>query len=429
MARGYRDKERSDVRTGIADVIIILDERHSVKVSGESLIDLYFVEDIYSPCISGKLIFTDSNGLYEHGPIVGNELVHITYGVEEKRNLLFKVWRVNKIIPETTTGSTSLVNIEMDLVDMSFDRIMSFRFSKSYASDQKTSAVVNKILTNVVELGNINYNSDIETSETKLSDSLVVPYWTPAEIIVWLARISRSQNRKNGYLFYTNTRNVITTNFKTLGFLLSETNIGDPDPYYIETDEADATNKILEWWVEGIDHTSATEMRNYTVHGYDIDTDTYHTENIEIEDLIGDEITTLGRFATIKDDYTSPYPTKNMFTGASDNQMVKNVGINDLVKRYCLQNLVNGIVSGHEKRFAGMLLTIDWPTTFTDEKERHKLYDGVYLVKSITHKFGGASNIPYTQRLVMIKNGYQSVESLELMKSSSTLLEDYRSAF
>ncbi|MFW6377492.1 MAG: hypothetical protein ACOCZ5_02485 [bacterium] len=48
-------------------------------LSGDEVIQLYFVEDIFSYCMTGKMIFTDTRGLFEFGPITGNETIKIHY--------------------------------------------------------------------------------------------------------------------------------------------------------------------------------------------------------------------------------------------------------------------------------------------------------------------------------------------------------------
>jgi len=94
--------------------------------------------------------------------------------------------------------------------------------------------------------------------------------------------------------------------------------------------------------------------------------------------------------------------------------------INNFVKAYCTQQLMNIMVLGNEKRYAGHQIFIDWGSVDQKSKTKNKIFDGAYLVKSITHDFiNQSSPVGYVQRMVLIKNGYQTPSTRLLKKSKN----------
>ena len=106
-----------------------------------------------------------------------------------------------------------------------------------------------------------------------------------------------------------------------------------------------------------------------------------------------------------------------------DNDLVKlnEVAYNDWTKRYNMQFIVNLIVEGHEKRFAGQQIEIKWPSinrNVGDNVTFNDLLQGKYLIKSVTHSFNPGSTFYYKQRLVLIKNAYNDINSKVLYKAT-----------
>jgi hypothetical protein len=68
--------------TGEFTVVLSLDIG-DVTLDASSVRQFYFIEDIFSFCVTGKIIFTDERGIFEFGPLTGNETISIVYGEEE----------------------------------------------------------------------------------------------------------------------------------------------------------------------------------------------------------------------------------------------------------------------------------------------------------------------------------------------------------
>jgi len=56
--------------------------------------ELYFIEDICSFCVTGKLTFIDVQGIIEFGPLVGDEKITIVYGNDNTIVKTFKIYKI-----------------------------------------------------------------------------------------------------------------------------------------------------------------------------------------------------------------------------------------------------------------------------------------------------------------------------------------------
>ncbi len=96
------------------------------------------------------------------------------------------------------------------------------------------------------------------------------------------------------------------------------------------------------------------------------------------------------------------------------------IAYNDWVKRYSMQNVANIIVEGHEKRFAGQIIEIEWPS-IVDELKNNEVMKGNFLIKSVTHSFEPGQTYFYKQRLVLLKNAYNNVTTdIDLLDAVNT---------
>ncbi|MFW6014837.1 MAG: hypothetical protein ACOCRK_00200 [bacterium] len=62
-----------------------------VPLDNNDIMNCYYVEDIFSFCLNGKLRFVDNKGIFEFGPITGNESLFIIYGNHEDIELEFLI--------------------------------------------------------------------------------------------------------------------------------------------------------------------------------------------------------------------------------------------------------------------------------------------------------------------------------------------------
>lgn len=210
-------------------------------------------EDIYANCMSGYIIIIDSMNLAKNFPIIGDEMLVMSYrtpefgdGLAEHKSvtLQFKTYKVSVYSPETGRENTEYIRLEF----MSPQGIKSMRtkVSKSY-KDITVSDMVRSIYDEYLASDNKDYSSvwagaakgalagtaifptvgtvvgaasgaayayynrqekiPLKTlEETFDKRTYIIPYWNPFYAINWLSHRSRSKGNPNmcDYVFYEN---------------------------------------------------------------------------------------------------------------------------------------------------------------------------------------------------------------------------------
>jgi len=116
-------------------------------------------------------------------------------------------------------------------------------------------------------------------------------------------------------------------------------------------------------------------------------------------------------------------------------ELLDNVFYDEWVKKYCLQQTFSITLQGHEKRCCGKMLNIQWcqegeikGKNATESDVQNEKYTGGFLIKSVTHYFRTGLSA-YYQKLSLIKNGYQNLET----KSQECVMKQedqrYRNSF
>lgn len=411
----YTKKRQVQLDKQIFDVLLIT-EKQQIILNNADINELYFIEDIFKFCMIGTLSFNDRYNLMEFGPFTGNEKIAIIYAVGDKnRELIFDVWKVGRI-QQIGTGinEESESIITMHFVDPFFTGFILRKYSRSW-SNEYYSTIMRDILDNMVYFKSAGLPFNIEESSNKTD--FIIPYWTPQTALRWLMRRGKGkQSGTSGYLCYNNTKNVFSHNLVTMNYLLNdEAKTIDSVKYNFSKSEVSGENKILEWWINGIDRTSLGPIRGGVWRGYNFSTkkllnyQSVYSDNADKTICLGDK-TLYNRI----DDASS----SNNLMGDNSNALLENISYNDWAKRYNMQFIMNIVVQGHEKRFAGQHIEIDWPGAKRNigSSNVNALLKGKYLIKSVTHSFTPDSTYPYRQRLVLIKNAYNEVESKFLYK-------------
>lgn len=410
------------VTEGTLAVTLVFEDR-LVQIDTEDIIDMYFIEDIFKFSMTGKLIFYDKYNFLELGPFTGSEQISVIYGINRDVHLIFDIWKVNEISMTQTMDSSSFSMIELFIVDPLFQQLNFRKYSRSWSGDVKSSYIVNDILKKMTTLGNINNPPiNLEESEDKITN-FIMPYWSPQQSIMFLMeRAVGSKSKNSGYLCYNNTYNYkMTTNFLTLDYLLNDegSNI-DPDIYRFRGRDISESNKILEWSISGNDKLATEYLRGGVSRGYNWETKTLHNREQKYSDL-ADKMVMLGN-KTLFPDVSDTF-SKQINYGESESDVIDNIFYSGWSRRYVLQNTVNLVLYGHEKRFAGQQIDIEWPSSVESTSSFsgfNKSWKGGYMIKSITHSFIGSQvqKEAYLQKVVLIKNAYTDPEEDILYKSS-----------
>lgn len=372
----------------------------------------YFIEDIFTHCMTGVLRFTDLYGFAEFAPLTGNqEKIHIVYGKDKDISLSFDVYQVNEIVPQTGGGVADMGSqnlIELVLVDPLFNFLTNQRWSRSWSQDT-ISNIVNHIS---------RYHLNASITNIEASNELIdfcMPFWTPKQAITWLSRrATSSATGKAGYLFFNTSQGL---NYVTIDKLLqgSPRKTGETKGVYVfkNPQNVNYINNILGWSLTGVDNFFLKWIRGSTKFGYDFSTKSLLETSNTISDGIKN-ITVLGRKALYSDIGTAR--ANYMIEGESDSDTLQTMYHDEFNKRYTLQQGIKIIVKGNEERYAGSLIEIEWPST---EKElvHNRQLKGLYLVKSVTHQWS-PSRPGWIQKMVLLKNGYTDSRNRNLINAT-----------
>ena len=387
--------------SGVFSLVFNLESGRAI-VDNSAIISMYFIEDIFSFSITGKLIINDMQGLIEFGPITGNETVTIIYGKDENIEITFLIYKIGKITP-----LDKMSQIEIILVDPFFVPLTQTKYSRSW-KNTKISNIVKEISKNMLEIDNFHQFED----SNEIIDCFYIPYWTPLKTLTWLMkRCTGASSNQAGYLYFNSNKG---TNFITLDNLLSK-KVSDSNNYVLTDTSEYYNNKILSRTLNGIDRMSMKKIKGAHKLGYDFETKSFLDEEYTYKDSVKN-LTILGRKTLFRD--ISDSNIRFDMEAESDQTFLDNIYNSEFNKKYSLQQTISVIVRGDEKRAAGDIIEIEWLSTSPDEIV-NKLMIGKYLIKSITHQFS-RNQMPWIQKLVLIKNGYQDVDISELIKASKT---------
>jgi hypothetical protein len=413
-----KSKGQVELKKGVYSIMLITEAGNAILLN-EDVYDFYFIEDIFKYSMVGKLIFNDRYNFFENGPFTGQEKIALIYGKgESDKNMIFDIWKIGRI-SQAGPGirETSEQMIELYFVDPYYAALSLRRYSRSW-SDEKYSTIMRDIINNMMFAKDTGFDIILEESSNKTD--FYIPYWTPRTSLSWLCKRAKgARSGTSGYLVFNNTLNGFTTNVVTMNYLLAD--VGktvDKKPYRLQSDIVSDENKILEWWISGLDRTSNQTLRGGYWRGHDFLTKSFLQVGYNYSDASKINMM-LGRKTLYQriDDLNCA----NWTPGDSDIETLADVAFNDWSKRYNMQFIVNLVVEGDEKRFAGQHIEVEWPGLKGSEKMNDAL-KGKYMIKSVTHSFKAGKTYPYTQRLVCIKNAYHNSKSVMLHDSDVTNL-------
>lgn len=399
---------QEDVRTF---TVVINTARGLVTLDPSDIIQFYFIEDIFSMSLVGKIIMKDNRGLVEFAPLTGNETISISYGEEETIDKEFRIYSVSKIDKLENVDPSGKNVIELFFTDKMFFPINFLQFSKSWGAMRITDIIKSmgeKML-------GIEVWDKFEKSN-EFIEGFYSPYWNLATCMKWLMkRASGSTSKKTGYCFYNN---VYGSNLITLNTLLEQKELmkissEDDGIYTFEDPNLFLYNKILNWSMMGIDNSALRFISGGTRFGFNDAKKKFIKNEYLYRDIIKNH-TILGNKTLFND--ISNSNSFHLHTNENDPKIVDNIFNDFWIKKYSTQQCISFTVKGHEKRKCGEIIEVNWPSIWADEIYNKNL-QGKYLIKSITHSFVPYSRPAFTQKMVCIKNGYEESDVTELLDS------------
>jgi len=386
-----------------------------ISIPSDLIMECFFIEDIFSISTTGKMIFLDPVGGIEQLPITGHEQLAVVFGSALEREMRFDIWSITNIeqIQQPESAAQSL--IEIIFVDTHFQRLTQLEYSKSW-TNTRISDIIKDITENMLYI--TSWGHFEETNETL--PYFYMPYWTPVEAIRWLSeRASSRENGTAGYLFYIIKEKA---NFVTMEKLFQQKNIEktetDNVPLYYKFSQAAGgmgyVNALMDWNLSSIDKLSLSGLRGGHRMGYDFETKTFIDNSYNYTTSIRNYTMHGKRTLYPPLDYAGAKFTN---TGENDSAVIDNIYNSEFIHRYSKQLALIATLMGHERREAGTMAYIEWPSTLPSEKV-NKMMEGKYLIKSITHYLSAKAVPPYKNKVVFLRNAYTDCDNRTLTAST-----------
>ena len=215
------------------------------------IVEAYFIEDIFSPFVTGGITFSDTAGIFEKGPLTGNEMISFQYtGSSEGNALIKRTFIVYKISEISTMNSidTNSETKEKLFIDPIFKSLGIQQLSRSW-KEEYAHDIIKHIITKIGDIDEKFLNIENDAwEECREKFDFYMPWWNCIDSIKWLMkRMSSKKTELSGYLFYSNgyqsdkpeREGLSTINLTTIDTLLSKTERmkidGDDDAQYVIT--------------------------------------------------------------------------------------------------------------------------------------------------------------------------------------------------
>jgi len=389
--------------------IFLNNTRDSVNytIDATSVESLYFIEDIFSFCMIGKIKFIDYGDIMRTGNFWGyqTETLTLVYGDPEDEDVTktFYIYKINKQIP--LNGELSKNNIyEITFVSQLYYRWHYKQYSLSF-NNKKISDILKHIMKYMVGGTFVNFEASNET----------IPLFytglkSPAENFRYLMeRATGVDTKKPGYLCFENLDGY---NLITLPKLMNDTvplmkpKDGDNVKYWFFTNNTWVKNKVMSFEREGVDNGSMQRLAGGYRMGYDIMRKKNILQKYTYKDCrkkFKDNFLGKAEFPLLDPDFSTG-TDKYIKTGESNEIFIDNIYYNSWLKQYSNQQLFSLYVKGHQDRKAGGVIRIEFPADV--EHKYNNNFNGKFFVKSVVHYFYKDKNPYYNQKLILIKNAY-----------------------
>lgn len=391
------------------------------------IIDIVMTEDIFRAAMTATLRFYDKVGSSEILEFTGYDYVIISYSEEEETySKLFVVYDYNCIDNDIQTTGPSFNITTWYLIEPHFVNMTTYNFCRSWGENIKGSQIIKDICKNMCGIDDKYLNSFEESNET--FDNFYIPStWSPLQAINWIKNRCSGKSNLPGYLFYSNRDGL---NLKTIEELSinkdrEKDSKGNEVQYWLSggVDVGDDFNHILNWSFNPPDMHSLKYLSGGLSQGYNPKSKELITKKFRYSEVIK-KYSLLGKYTLFPD--ISNTKTDITCEGEPSEEFMTNKKEGDLIKRYVQQMAVNLEVRGHTRRYAGMLIDIVWKSAI-GQKKLHGMYQGLYLVRSITHLFSNGdqrgTTANYRQIIIGLKTGYASLEQKLNIQKSEKFIE------
>ncbi len=400
-------------------VIESLDGKRKIDITNSIIFADYF-EDILSPCVTMRMMVSNTTSLYNFLPIRGGERVSISvttasgeFTLDETYSMY--VFKVSDVMAKDTRETFTLHLVSREGITNETTRCF-----RKYGGNIKTT--VEAILKNDLKTEKYKEKNIENTSN---SYSFISNSRKPFTVLTWLGPkampassggVSGGGNTGEakgtaGYLFYENRDGF---NFKSIDSLVSNTQVGSSSadskniPKYTFTGAISANQQqnsfiILNYNIEkNIDLLKSLRVGMYSNKTYFYDFYTGHMDiyQYKLKDQIKNTLGTDDTIAVSKElgDSWTRILVRTSDRGVLDTETVtKESGrdVADMAKSASRYNILftqslNMVVPCNVNLKAGELIYAEFPAIeMTDKKQIDKQQSGNYLIKELRHHFEG----------------------------------------
>lgn len=393
----------------------------------EFFLEMNLYEDIYRPCLRGKLTLSDSRNLIELMPIVGEELLIVeivTPSFDQSIKKLFRIVGIENrsIVRDKNTQVYTLNFVSAEII---YDvNLPIFKKFEGVITDVIGDIFSNYISQNMILDTSDKIPKEIDTSELRVlvessnKVKFVSPGWSPFKIIQWLAsKAIPNEGKACTFLFFESSKSFYLTTIEYLFDTARKNNLymgtySLSIPNVRKGDTADIGKELF--IINNFSQVDGLDIfKNYT-NGYlanrlitlDLNNKIYepidydHTVkyfdykhldsnpnpffSLESEEIIRNPLNNI-----------SFYPVQpKLFTGFKDNINEKMKDIYGNRKSNLLDLLqfrMNITISGRTDMEVGSQLYLSFPglkpadISTTENEYEDPLYSGYYLVTAIHH--------------------------------------------
>lgn len=394
------------------------------------LIEFNLVEDIFSNFLHGQILITDSNNILTRLPIVGDEILIVSYGTPTLKTYFKKYFHVYSVTDQKTVNDNNTQTYTLHFCSMEaiFDANLAvyeafngnvsdvaFRIYDTYLKNPRGVKFTEK---------NIIPNEETFTpfvyTETQNKLKFVSPGWSPAKCLNWLcSKAIPRDGRACDFLFWENTTGFYFSSIESLLIDADKSDTIAGEYYYIPTGTL-PSSKVLSklFLVQNFEVVSVVDnlknfmdgfyankvitydplMKKYEVREFDYPTeyDTFtHTEGNLSVPTFDKEV-----FRNAES-YVRVYPaTSKLFSGISQNypDRIKDILGNRHTKLNELNNFkINITIHGRSDIYAGSIIKFNYPKTVSqnnpNDQGTDELYSGIYVVSAIRHKINFRTHV------------------------------------
>ncbi len=164
--------------------------------------ELNVFEDLFSPCITGNLILTDSNNMINTLPLAGYEYLSLKFSKSSQKISFEKIFRIYKITDRKQNSDQN----EFYMIHFCSEEMIlneSIRVSKVY-TDTPIDAIVSNIASSYLKINTQKF-PNTQLLNTSGLHTISIPNWRPFYAINWISRLALNPLYPGAsYVFFEN---------------------------------------------------------------------------------------------------------------------------------------------------------------------------------------------------------------------------------